>query len=348
MDDLASFVVVTGLSGAGKSTALKALDDTGHYCVDNLPPSLVADTVRECSQNGLGRIALGIDVRVGAFLDAAAPAIERLAGLGGQLDVLFLTASDDVLVRRFSETRRPHPLLTGVLVRSSLRSMVSPGDAGRDAMAVLDGVRIERERLAPIQRLATVTIDTSHLSVHELRREVLAAFSTDPSAAESRRRMRTRVMSFGFKYGVPLDADLVFDVRFLRNPHFERDLRPKSGIDDVVRDYVLASDGAGELLRHLDALLGFALPRYEHEGKSYLTIAIGCTGGRHRSVALARELRGKLAAQGVGAGIVHRDLQRGGMMNEVTVVGPEQREQHTRQAAAAEQLPEGEAEGGEA
>ena len=311
MSDAPSLVVVTGLSGASKSTALRALSDIGYYCVDNLPPTLAAETVRVCSSGGVASVALGLDVRVGAFLDAAFDAIDTVRRTPKSA-VLFLTASDDALVRRFSETRRPHPMLSGTIGGPGVGAKsLSELPVARAPLAVLDGVRLERQRMAAIGSLATHTVDTTHMSVHELRRDVVAAFTTP----EGRARMVTRIMSFGFKHGVPLDADLVFDVRFLENPHFVEELRAKSGMDAEVRDYVLASDGAAELLERLDGLLSFALPRYEKEGKSYLTVALGCTGGRHRSVALAHELSQRLShSEGRRIGFVHRDVARGGMM----------------------------------
>lgn len=306
----ADVVVVTGLSGAGKSTALRTLDDLGYYCVDNLPPTLVAETVRVCKTGGVLPLALGLDVRVGAFLDRALGAIKTLERQAERLTVVFLDAADDVLVRRFSETRRPHPLLR----RRSLPGEVG-ATPGRHSMAVLDGVQLERERLSAIRSRADVVIDTSRLSVHELRREVAQRFGRESA---SRPRMLTRFVSFGFKYGVPLDADLVFDVRFLDNPHFVADLREETGLQPSVREFVLRSPGTDELLQHLEGLLRFALPRYESEGKSYLTVAIGCTGGRHRSVAVAEALAGRLGADGAWPiGVVHRDMARDGMVSVV-------------------------------
>ncbi len=297
-----SLVVVTGLSGAGKSTALHALSDVGYYCVDNLPPALVSKTVHTCAAEGIERIALGMDIRVGAFLDAAQGAIEGLQGHPAGLQVLYLEAADEALVRRFSETRRPHPMLATVAKQG-----------GADGpFAVADGVRLERARLASLRGLATMIVDTTHISVHDLRRDVIASFS---SASIGERPMLVRLLSFGFKHGVPLDADLVFDVRFLDNPYFVPGLREQTGEDVAVRDFVLASPGCAELLEHLDGLLGFALPRYQHEGKSYLTVAVGCTGGRHRSVAIAIELAQRLSERlGKPMGIVHRDAGRDTMM----------------------------------
>jgi RNase adapter protein RapZ len=297
-------VVVTGLSGAGKSTALHTLSDLGYYCVDNLPPSLVTETVKVCAASGVLPVALGLDVRVGTFLDQALVAIDALGREAWRLAVLFLDASDDVLGRRFSETRRPHPLLAPRLVPPT-----APGSGERDdSMSVLDAVQLERERLGAIRTRADQVIDTSQMSVHDLRRDVTERFGPDH---EARPIMLTRLVSFGFKYGIPLDADLVFDVRFLDNPYFVGALRERPGTDDAVRDFVLASPGCSELLEHLERLLRFALPRYEREGKSYLTIAIGCTGGRHRSVTLAADLARRLGAGGrFRVGLLHRDLAR--------------------------------------
>ena len=293
-------VVVTGLSGAGKSTALHTLSDLGYYCVDNLPPSLVTETVKVCAASGVLPVALGLDVRVGAFLDQAVVAINALGHEAWRLAVLFLDASDDVLGRRFSETRRPHPLLM---------PPAAPDSGERDdSMSVLDAVQLERERLGAIRARADLVIDTSQMSVHDLRRDVTERFGPEDDA---RPIMLTRLVSFGFKYGLPLDADLAFDVRFLDNPHFVHELRERPGTDDAVRDFVLASPGCAELLEHLERLLRFALPRYEREGKSYLTIAIGCTGGRHRSVAIAADLARRLGAGGrFRVGLLHRDLAR--------------------------------------
>lgn len=294
----ATLVVVTGMSGAGKTTALRALDDDGYYCVDNLPPSLASATLRVCAGSGIQRVALGIDVRVGAFLDAAKQALDSLSHHPSGMEVIFLDARDEVLVRRFNETRRPHPML------AATRSQ---------GLGVTDGVRLEREQLAALRTLATTVVDTTHMSVHDLRRFIL-----DRAGRRAARRMKLRVMSFGFKHGPPLDASVLFDVRFLDNPYFVPVLKDHTGNDDQVRDFVLASPGCAELLEHLESLLGFALPRYQEEGKSYLTIGIGCTGGRHRSVAIANELAARLAKRVAGRiGIVHRDVESGVMMTEV-------------------------------
>jgi UPF0042 nucleotide-binding protein len=291
-------VVVSGLSGAGKSQALHALEDLGFFCVDNLPTLLAAQAVALCEKGGMTRVALGIDVRVRAFLGEAGNVLELLES-GGQRDlhVLFLDASDETLLHRFSETRRPHPLSS------------EAGARGEGALAVLDGVRLERERLAPLRALATRVIDTTNASVHDLRRLLIAHFGPASGGAPG---MVTRIVSFGFKYGTPVDADLVFDVRFLDNPYFVPELKPLSGEDPAVARYVLGAPETVEFMRRTRALLEYVMPKYEREGKSYLTIAIGCTGGRHRSVAIAAALAREIA--GVAGGdvaVVHRDAQRG-------------------------------------
>ncbi|MDC0747649.1 RNase adapter RapZ [Polyangium mundeleinium] len=297
MSDKSRVVVVTGLSGAGKSTAINALEDLGYFCVDNLPTSLVPATIEVCEAGGIRRIGLGIDVRAFAFLDGAAPTLSRIAE-GRDMAILFLDATDEALLRRFNETRRPHPL--------SAAASRAPGSSG--GLAVLDGVHLERERLAPLRALATIDLDTTRLSVHELRRQIIAHLG--PGKAEAP-RMRTRFISFGFKFGVPVDADLIFDVRFLDNPHFVPELRRLPGSHPAVRDFVLQSPEASELLEKIGSLLEFSLPRYEREGKSYLTIGIGCTGGRHRSVALAEVLADNLRRKvELPISVVHRDVGR--------------------------------------
>jgi len=288
----AEVVVVTGLSGAGRSTALRALEDLGFFCVDNLPTLLVEQTVASCERGGMRRLALGIDVRVRSFLQGAGQALQLLAASGRTLHIIFLDASDEALLRRYSSTRRPHPLST----------VEPPGPVG----AVLEGIQIERERLAPLRAIASRVLDTTRLSVHELRRRIVGEFGPGAGRGE---RMRTRILSFGFKYGVPVDADLTLDVRFIENPYFVEDLRPLSGLDTPVSRFVLGKPDTQGFLERAMALLEFLLPRYEAEGKSYLTVAVGCTGGRHRSVAIAEriaeELRRCLQVQ---VSVSHRDI----------------------------------------
>lgn len=291
-------VVVTGVSGAGKSTAVHALEDLGFFCVDNLPTPVMKSTLEAFAAVGVWRIAIGIDVRVRGFLDAAAAALQSLQVPGErELAVLFLDASDEALLRRFSSTRRPHPLST----------TVEPGSE-RAATALLDGIRIERELLMPLRSRATLVLDTTRLSVHELRREVTAHFG--PGGGHGP-HMRTRFVSFGFKFGTPVDADLLFDVRFLNNPHFVPELRDLPGTTQAVKDFVLSQPDCRGFLDRVASLLEFCLPRFEREGKSYLTVAVGCTGGRHRSVVITDELATLLRKRdGVSIDVVHRDVDR--------------------------------------
>lgn len=284
-------VVVTGLSGAGRSTALRALEDLGYFCVDNLPPAAFGPALDEFKQGQLKRIALGIDVRLRSFLDSTISTIEQVRGDSSlRFTLLFLDASDAALLARFSGTRRPHPL----------RAM-NPENA--QSLAVVDGIALERKRLGPLRANASVTIDTTDLSVHDLRRRVLELFRGNKETG-----MLTRFLSFGFKYGSPADVDLMFDVRFIHNPYFIPELRPLSGQSDVVRDFVLPR--ATDFLRHTEPLLAYLVPQYEKEGKSYLTVAFGCTGGRHRSVALCEHLAGVLRRSGREITVEHRDIGR--------------------------------------
>lgn len=291
-------VVVTGLSGAGKSTALHALEDLGFFCIDNLPTAVALPTLEACEQGGVARVALGLDVRVRAFFEHVGEVMDAVrAGGRRELAVLFLDASDEALLRRFSSTRRPHPLSTAATAGSE-----------RAAPAVLDGIRIERERLASLRARATIVIDTTRLDVHGLRRRIIEELGP---GAGARPRLRPRVVSFGFKYGAPVDADLVLDVRFLRNPYFVEALKERPGTEAEVRDYVLGDPDSTGFLDRAGALLVFSVPRYEREGKSYLTIAVGCTGGRHRSVVIAELLAERLAGElGLEVEVVHRDVDR--------------------------------------
>src|SRR5262245_4072634 len=283
-------VVVTGLSGAGRTTALRALEDLGFFCIDNLPTVLAPDAVALCEKGGMSRVALGMDVRVRVFLGEVGRVLSQLEDNGRRdLSVLFLDATDETILRRFSETRRPHALSTyGTLAPAS---------------SVLEGVTLERERLAPLRARATRVVDTTALSVHDLRRAVVAHFGPASGATE---RMSVRVLSFGFKYGAPADADLVFDVRFLQNPYFVPALKRLPGTDPQVRDFVMALPETEEFLRHTLDLLRYVVPKYEREGKSYLTIAFGCTGGMHRSVVLANHVATALDGMLASSVATHR------------------------------------------
>ena len=291
-------VVVTGLSGAGKSQALHGLEDLGFFCVDNLPTLLAPQAVALCERGGMSRVALGIDVRVRAFLGEVGSVLQLLEADGQRdVQVLFLDASDERLLHRFSESRRPHPL--------------SSESGHEGALAVLDGPRYRLlvDRLAPLRASATRVIDTTNTSVHELRRILVAHFG--PASGEAP-RMVTRIVSFGFKYGTPVDADVVLDVRFLENPYFVPELKPLTGLDEPVAKYVLSLPETQEFLRRTRDLLEYVLPKYEREGKSYLTIAIGCTGGRHRSVTVAEALARNLSTFTTAPiSVLHRDTRRG-------------------------------------
>ena len=288
----AQVVVVTGLSGAGKSTALHALEDLGYFCIDNLPTVLAPEAVAACARGGIARVALGMDVRVREFIVEMSSVLETLASKAA-LRVVFLDASDEALLRRFNETRRPHPL--------------ARQEHAREAVAVLESVTTERERLAPLRARADDVIDTTALSVHELRRTMIERFGPSSGGAPP---MSVRVVSFGFKYGAPADADVVLDVRFLENPHFVSELRALPGTDPRVVSFVLENPETRAFLDHAIALLSFSMPKYEREGKSYLTIAIGCTGGRHRSVVLAHEIARRLHTDSRPFAVVDRDLGR--------------------------------------
>ena len=281
-------VVVTGLSGAGRSTVAKSLEDLGWYVVDNLPPALLATMVDlgSRSQGAVGKIAVVADVRSRAFTSDLQTAIGELRRLGVRPRVLFLEASDEVLVRRFEGVRRPHPL---------------QGD-GR----LVDGILAERELLRDLRGAADLVIDTSRLNVHELRDKVLGAFG-ETGDAEA---LQVTVLSFGYKYGLPVDADLVVDCRFLPNPHWVPELRPKTGQDPAVRDYVLGQPGALEFVDRFDAVLELLLAGYRREGKHYALLAVGCTGGKHRSVAMSEQLAERLSSHGVDVQVTHRDLGR--------------------------------------
>jgi len=281
-------VILTGVSGSGKTTALRALEDAGFYCVDNLPAVLLEKLV-ELSGHTAGevsRIAAVVDARDTRFLGEAPRVIAALRERGVDLTVLFLDCADEALVRRYSETRRRHPLA---------------GEGG----TVLDGIAAERRALEGLRGLADEVVDSSALNVHDLKRLVSRRFSSGEGA-----RLGVTVISFGFRYGIPTHADLVLDVRFLPNPYFVPELRSHVGTEPAVRDYVLGQPDAQAFLDRLLDFGGFLLPRYRAEGKSYLTIAIGCTGGKHRSVAIAGELARRLEGAGQSVRLWHRDIEK--------------------------------------
>ncbi len=284
--DARQLVILTGLSGSGKSTVLKTFEDLGFYCVDNLPVELIPTFSELHMQAGgeIERAALMVDAREGEQL-ARLPALMRHLRAENPATLVFIEASEEALLRRFSETRRPHPL-------------------GRDR-PVREGLRRERVLMEPIRKLADVVIDTTKFNVHELRQ-----FITHRFHKTGRRPMMVAVVSFGYKYGIPADADLVFDVRFLPNPHFIPRLRKFSGRDARVARYVRSFPQTGEFLRRIEGLLTYLIPHYIGEGKSYLTIAFGCTGGRHRSVMMAEAVHKALHRRGYASKVVHRDLDK--------------------------------------
>jgi RNase adapter protein RapZ len=279
-------LIITGLSGSGKTHAARALEDMGWFCVDNLPTALIlpfADLIRESSE--LRRSALVVDIRERKFLEGFPAVCRQLRRRPLGLRLLFLEAEDKILLRRFSETRRPHPLAVNE--------------------PVAEGIREERAALRPIRAMADHILDTSEITVHELRQWVRDSFGPRPEQAP----FVVTVVSFGYKYGVPSDADLVFDVRFLPNPHFEPGLRSLTGKHPRVVRFMNQQPETPRFLRHLGSLLRYLLPQYMREGKSYLTIAVGCTGGRHRSVMLAEALATTLGGPGRTVRVRHRDMR---------------------------------------
>ena len=282
-------LILTGMSGAGRSTVAHALEDLGWYVVDNLPPTLLADLIHQSSASEIKALAVVVDVRGGKFFDELASSLSTLRKSGSNFRVAFLDASDQALVQRFESTRRPHPLQ----------------GKGR----IVDGIATEREKLQELLSQADVVIDTSNLNVHQLEKRTAEIFAQ--GLAQS---VRVNVLSFGYKYGIPVDADLVLDCRFIPNPHWIPELRPLTGLDDKVKSNVLANAGVSEFVDSYVSVINQMLPGYLREGKKYVTVAIGCTGGRHRSVSVAREIAMKLDGErdgfAVSAHASHRDVGR--------------------------------------
>lgn len=281
-------VIVTGMSGAGKSSVLKMLEDAGYFCVDNLPIQLIYKLVQLtfADTEKIDKVALGIDIRSGQALEELNEVLNYMNSAGYQFEILFLDASTEVLVKRYKETRRIHPL----------------SGAGR----VEQGIETEREKLEFLKKKADVIIDTSQLLIRELKAQIDKIYIND----EKYNNFYITILSFGFKYGIPMDSDLVFDVRFLPNPYYIPELKNLTGNDSSVKDYVLQSDMAGIFLEKLDDMVTFLIPNYITEGKNQLVISIGCTGGKHRSVTLANELVKRLSRLEYGLKVEHRDIEK--------------------------------------
>ena len=284
-------VIVTGLSGAGKTQAIRCLEDLGFFCVDNLPPMLISKIVELCQQSGerVRRVALVIDVRGGLFFDALSEELNNFQQQGIKYEILFLEASDEVLVRRYKESRRQHPL-------------------GED-VSVLEAIQAERERLRELRGKASIILDTTGMSARDLKESLTRLFGKPEKASLS-----VTLLSFGYKYGIPMDADLVFDVRFLPNPNYVEELKHLTGLDPAVVEYIFSNDVTKRFMRRFSGLLRFLLPCYVQEGKSHLVVAIGCTGGQHRSVAVAERLAHSLKRR-CQVNLHHRDISRTGAVN---------------------------------
>lgn len=287
-DNRLQVVIVTGLSGAGKSQAIHVFEDMGYFCIDNLPASLIPKLAELLSLPGskINKVALGVDIRGGEFFQATWEALADLKTNRIPYRILFLEASNEVLVKRFKETRRRHPLAEG-------------GE-------IIDGIEQEKAALASLRDAADLIIDTTGIPANELKGKIRSEFLREGNQTG----LSISVVSFGYKYGIPMDADLVFDVRFLPNPHYEEHLRPLTGQDSKVREYVLERPVTKNFLKKTETLLGFLVPLYAKEGKTHLTIALGCTGGAHRSVAIAREIQQFLKDKGFHVVMRHRDIGR--------------------------------------
>lgn len=282
------FIIVTGLSGAGKTEATRSLEDMGYFCVDNLPPKLIPKFAEACvqSQGKINKVALVIDIRGGVFFDDLFESLNYLKKQDFKYEILFLDATDEVLVKRFKETRRSHPL--------------APGSR------VITGINEERNRLREVKDRADIIIDTSKYAIRDLREEMNKNYG---DVKQPEKQLSVTVLSFGFKYGIPVDSDLVFDVRFIPNPFYIPDLKPYSGNDEPVKKYVLEQEETKGFIERADDMLDFLIPNYKKEGKRQLIISVGCTGGRHRSVAIANALYKKLLERNYNASVEHRDIR---------------------------------------
>ena len=282
------FIIVTGLSGAGKTEATRSLEDMGYFCVDNLPPKLIPKFAEACvqSQGKISKVALVIDIRGGIFFYDLFESLNYLKNQDFKYEILFLDASDEILVKRFKETRRSHPL--------------APGSR------IITGINEERNRLREVKDRADIIIDTSKYAIKDLREEMTKNYG---DVEQPQKQLSVTILSFGFKYGIPVDSDLVFDVRFIPNPFYIAELKPYSGNEEPVRKYVLEQEETKGFIKRVDDLLEFLIPNYKKEGKRQLIISIGCTGGRHRSVAIANELYEKLLSKDYNISIEHRDIK---------------------------------------
>ncbi len=283
------FIIVTGISGAGKSQAIKCLEDIGFFCVDNLPTTLIPKFAEICLRSGskMVKVALGIDIREGEFLDDLFYSLQKLKEMKIKYKIIFLDASDEILVRRYSETRRRHPL-------------------AKNEEAILSGIKKEREKLQEFEGKADKIIDTTNFNLNELK-EIINSFCLK---IKGKTKLNFRLLSFGYKYGLPLDADVVMDVRFLSNPQYVKELKCFTGNQIEVRDFVMSKSSTKKFIKKFFDLIMFLLPHYIKEGKYYLTIAIGCTGGRHRSVVLINELKCLLEKRGINIKVIHRDIEK--------------------------------------
>lgn len=283
------FLVITGMSGAGKSTTLKFLEDDGYFCVDNMPPALLSKFAEICfnPESGIDKVALGVDVRSGAHFDAFFKELDALSSVGGKCDIIFLESSDEALVKRYKETRRTHPLVS-------------------DGQRIQKGIDEEREILESLKERANYIVDTTNLLTRDLKKEIrrIVADETDYN------NLIITVLSFGFKYGIPSDSDLVFDVRFIPNPYYKAELKGHTGNDQVVQDFVMKWDVSKDFIKKLDDMIEFLIPNYVLEGKNQLVVSIGCTGGKHRSVTLANELAKRLVERHYSVKCYHRDIQQ--------------------------------------
>lgn len=288
MTSALEFVFLTGLSGAGKSTALKAFEDLGFFCIDNLPSILLPTFVDLCSQSSeeFKKVAIGIDIREGAFLKNFPDIYHKLKETSYDCKLIFFDASDEILVKRYIETRRPHPL-----------ALDKP---------VIEGVSEERKRLEKIKEMADQIIDTTNFSVHDLRNFIIKLFPT----SKAQQQLLINIISFGYKFGIPYESDLVLDVRFLPNPYFVPELKDLSGKDNAVMDFILSKEETKEFIEHLKSFLSFLIPQYVKEGKKYLTISFGCTGGKHRSICIAEVVYSYLKNKKYTVEIRHRDLNK--------------------------------------